>query len=114
MIVVNQVPSFASKNRATLWPGSTRELELVLIATEPTKWNAPAFESGCGLQGIPTGIATNPIDQPEHIISTIAYIPGEAANRKCTITGTLTTFGGKYPTTTIEVVFEFEVIEKSQ
>jgi hypothetical protein len=89
--------------------GSNQDLHLILRASVPTKWNALAFVSDCDLKGIHTGIATEPIDETEHIITTTAYIPPEAANKSCTITGEVTTYDDKYGSTSIPIEYKFEV-----
>lgn len=114
---VNEVPTGTLRFRNVLGegfgvnevvPGSNYLLEVVLVASEPTKWNAPAFTSDCPLSGLPTGFATDLLIT--HTITTTVHIPEVVYGRRsCMINGTVTTYGSEFPTTTFELQLHFGV-----
>jgi hypothetical protein len=90
--------------------GSNRSFELVLTASEATRWNAPAFTSDCSLTGLPSGFATD--DRMTHTVSTVVYIPPETGRKTCTINGTVTTHGVQHPQTTLTIAYSFDVLQR--
>lgn len=107
--VISPSGSIRLTSEAPVTAGSSQQLDIRLSGGENTKWNAPAFTSDCNLTGIPSGFASE--SQQEFVVTTMAYVPPDAAGKICTITGTITTYGTVYNTTTFTLKMSFAVAE---